>query len=93
MWKQQVVEPVAVDDEVRQRLDRGVAVTERWMRQLDACRVMPSAVVRQDDAELVDVGRIEVADLPERKVQVAVVVQVYEVIAYVPPELGWRVVE
>ena len=38
--EQQVLEPVAVDVEMRQRPDRRVAVVERRMRQLDAFRVV-----------------------------------------------------
>ena len=40
-------------------------------------RIVSGTVVHQDDAELIDVGRIEVADLSEREVEVAIVVQVH----------------
>ena len=40
-----------------------------------------------------EVGWVEVADLSEHEVEVAVVVQVHEVVPYVPPELRRRVVE
>ena len=91
--EQQVLEPIAVDVEMRRRLGRRVAVVERRVRQFDAYRVVSGTVICQDDAELIDVRWIEVADLSQREVEVAVVVQVHEVVPYVPPELRTGVVK
>lgn len=72
--------------------DRRVAVVERRTRQIDACRVVARAVVEQHDAELVDGAREDVAVLPEREVDVPVVVQIRQVPFQVIPGLRRRVV-
>ena len=65
-----------------------VAIVERRTRQLDACRIVSGAVVDQNDAELVDGTREDVAVLPKREVEVPVVVQVRKVPFQVIP--GFR---
>ena len=70
-----------------------VAPVEPRLRKLDAGSEVPRPVVDQDDAELVDVRRVVVAELAERQVEVAVVLEVEEVRGAVPPVLGGRVVQ